>query len=142
MANGRTILYVEDESTDVFFVKWAFHEARLDHRICHVNDGQEAIEYLSGTHPYDDRAEHPLPDLVLLDIKMPRLNGFDVLSWVRDHPGAIDCPFVVFSSSSHEGDQERARMLGAAEYRVKPHQVKDLIQLARALHERYLAGQG
>jgi CheY-like chemotaxis protein len=133
-----TILLAEDEPNDAFFVRWAFEKAGLAHHIAHVYDGQEALDYLSGAAPYADRHKYPAPDLLLLDLKMPRLNGFDVLAWLRAHPKLRTLPVVVFSSSDHEQDIEQARQLGADDYRMKPSDIERFVELARDLDAKWL----
>src|SRR5439155_21926607 len=85
-----------------------------------VTDGDEALDYLEGKPPFSDRELYPVPRLVLLDLKMPRVSGFEVLSWVRADPALQVMPVVVLSSSSHDVDVRRAYQLGANSYVVKP----------------------
>jgi len=138
MDEKRIILLAEDEKTDAYFVQWAFRTAELPHHICCVQDGQEAIDYLSGEGVYGNRAEYPVPDLLLLDLKMPRLDGFAVLTWLRRRPNFAALPVVVLSSSQFPADVQRACGLGAADYHVKPGNPQKLVELARHLHERWL----
>lgn len=142
MPGKATILLAEDEPNDAFFLKWAFEKAGFVHQISHVFDGQEALDYLSGTEPYNDRSQFPLPDLLLLDLKMPRLNGFDVLEWLREHPKLSGVPVVVFTSSDHEADMQQAKALGAREYCTKPNDIDKFVQLARDLDARWLRQEG
>jgi CheY-like chemotaxis protein len=141
MPVSANILLAEDEPNDAFFVRWAFEKAGLPHHISHVYDGQEALDYLSGTAPFGDRHKYPTPDLLLLDLKMPRLNGFDVLTWLRAHPKLRKLPVVVFSSSDHEQDIEQARHLGADEYRMKPSDIERFVELAKDLDAKWLNPQ-
>lgn len=115
-----------------------FRKARLSHPLVIVRDGQEAVDYLSGNGPYADRFAHPLPALVVLDLKMPRMSGFDVLAWLATKPEFRSLPAVVLSSSADESDIKRARQLGAREYFVKPHSFDDLINIAHQMHARWL----
>ena len=94
-----------------------------------VTDGQEAIDYLRGEPPFMDRGTHPMPQLLLLDLKMPRLNGFEVLSWLKTQPGLRRLLAIVFSSSAEAGDINRAYDLGANSYLVKPHATEQLLEL-------------
>src|ERR1051326_8590666 len=89
---SKRVLIAEDDPSDVFLLKRAFALAQIPATLHFVRDGQEAIDYLEGEAAYNDRTAYPLPDLMLLDLKMPKLNGFDVLSWLRRRPGqkAID----------------------------------------------------
>jgi CheY-like chemotaxis protein len=104
----------------------------------HVADGQEAIDYLRGDADYADRARYPFPGLLLLDLKMPKVDGFDVLSWLKTRPDLETLAVVVLSSSSREDDIERARELGADDYRVKPADFEDLLALAQDVASKWL----
>src|SRR5512140_3101258 len=94
-AEVANILMVDDQETDAYLVKWAFKKAGLPHHFIHLLDGQQAIEFFGRQAPYSDGTKYPWPDLVLLDLKMPRLNGFDVLGWLRDHPAIAALDIVV-----------------------------------------------
>jgi CheY-like chemotaxis protein len=138
MAPSAKILHAEDDENDVFFLRRALQKAALSHRLIHVHDGQEAVDYLSRKPPFADMAHFPSPDLVLLDLKMPRMNGFDVLAWLQGHPEIKPPPVVVLSSSNQEEDARQALSLGAADFHTKPHDTQGLIDLVRSLHERWL----
>lgn len=142
MSDLAVVLLAEDEQTDAYFVEWAFKKSGIPHRLSHVLDGQEAIDYLDGQGRYADRQQHPLPRLVLLDLKMPRLDGFAVLSWIRERPAWGWLPVVVLSSSQFPADIERARELGAADYAVKPANPQNLIELIRSFDARWLHTSG
>lgn len=137
-----TILAAEDEETDAFILRMAFEKAGVKNPLTVMRDGQEAIDYLRGAPPYDDRTAHPLPALLTLDLKMPRRDGFDVLAWLRSRPDFKDLPAVVISSSSDQKDVEKARELGARDYFVKPHGIDDFVALARTLRRRWLSENG
>jgi len=119
---GRyTILLVEDDLNDIFLVKRAFKMARIQNPLQVVTDGQEAIQYLRGEGKYSDRNAYPLPKLIVMDIKMPRLSGFEVLQWVKgDCKPLRRIPVVIVSSSGNSADVNRAYELGANAYMVKP----------------------
>ncbi|MGO9203393.1 MAG: response regulator [Limisphaerales bacterium] len=137
MANLR-ILVVDDEETEVILLRYALERAGVRHELIAAQDGKEAIDYLRGEPPYADRTQHPLPALMLLDLKMPRLTGFDVLAWLQKRLDLKGLPVVVLTSSPDEADRRRARQLGAAEYYVKPANLQDLVKLAQELRARWL----
>ena len=138
MAKRAHILVAEDEETDVLLLRHALNKAGLPHELIVAQDGNEAIEYLRGEPPYADRTQHPLPALVLLDLKMPEMTGFDVLAWLQNRPDLKELPAVVLTSSADEADRQRAQQLGAADYFVKPESVQGLIQVVQALHAKWL----
>ena len=132
------ILAAEDEPSDAMILELAFQRAKLPHRLIIVRDGQEAVDYLSGQGRYSDRSAHPLPALLILDLKMPRMNGFDVLAWLVTQPEFHELPAVVLSSSSDDSDMSKARKLGAREYFVKPYSLDKLIEALQQMHARWL----
>jgi CheY-like chemotaxis protein len=116
----KTILLVEDSEDDVFFMTRAFKAAGMLLPLARVQNGQEAIDYLSGKPPYHDRAQFPWPSLVLLDLKMPFISGFEVLRWIRHQSPCARMPVIVFTTSNQERDVETAYELGVNAYVVKP----------------------
>ena len=134
MVKQAAILLAEDDENDVFLLRRALEKAGLSDALVVARDGQEAIDYLSGN------GRQHLPGLLLLDLKMPRLDGFDVLKWLSTRPDLSDLPVVVLSSSCHEADREQARKLGARDYKVKPSDFPKLVGLVRELHARWLEG--
>ena len=127
------VLYVEDDSNDVFFMEWAFKTAGLSNPLHIATDGNQAIDYLAGNGPYADRAQHPLPALVLLDLNLPQVPGFAVLRWLRQQPQFQGLPVVIYSASDQNADKEQARQLGATDYVVKPLNMAKLPELLQAL---------
>jgi CheY-like chemotaxis protein len=116
-----TVLLVEDDLNDIFLVKRAFKLAHIPNPLQVVTDGLEAISYLSGQDKYADRTTYPLPKLIVMDIKMPRLSGFEVLEWAkRDGQPLRRIPVIIVSSSDNPADINRAYELGANAYMVKP----------------------
>lgn len=111
-------------------------DARIRVRLC--ADGREAVDLLAGAPPYDDRVAHPLPDLVLLDLIMPRLDGFGVLEWVRRHPDLRQLPVIVLTSSNNSLDEARALRLGASAFHTKPANLNDLGEEVRSIVTRWL----
>src|ERR1051326_5358774 len=108
-AKGTPILVADDDENDIFFLRRAIDRARLHNPVVISRDGQEAIDYLQGSPPYQNRAQFPLPGMLLLDLKMPKVNGFDVLSWISQRPELKDLIIVVLSSSAHEEDIRKAK---------------------------------
>ena len=135
------ILLVEDDPNDVWLVKHAFQSANISNPLRIVNDGQEAIDYLKGNGAYSDRSAFPLPKLVLLDLKMPRLNGFDVIGWMRRHYPWKLTPIIILSSSALPQDVNRAYELGANAYMVKPADYRALERLFRTIADFWNAGE-
>ena len=129
---------VEDNPDHAVLVQVALQriDAGIRVRIC--TDGREAVDLLSGVPPYDDRAAHPLPDLVLVDLIMPRLDGFGVLDWVRQQPDLKRLPVVVLTSSISPLDEARALRLGAAGFFTKPATLDDLEEQVRSIVKRWL----
>src|SRR5687767_1760389 len=105
----RPILAAEDEESDRMILDLAFQRAKLQHPLVIVRDGQEAVDYLSGKGRYAGQSAHPMPALLVLDLKMPRMNGFDVLAWLAEQPEFKQMPAVVLSSSGDELDMTKAR---------------------------------
>lgn len=135
----RTILYAEDEANDIILLKRALKTADLPITLATVSDGKLAIDYLAGEGPFADRERHPLPDLILLDIKMPKMSGLEVLEWIRKQPGFESLPVLMFTSSWRAEDMEKARLLGADYYLIKPSEPKGLVDMVKSLHERWLS---
>lgn len=132
------VLSAEDEESDAIILQRAFKRANVPNALVIVKDGQEAVDYLSGSDPYLDRREHPLPGLILLDLKMPRMSGFDVLSWIAKRPELGSIPVVVLSSSSSDADIRKALQMGAQEYFVKPNGLDQYAPLVHAWRSRWL----
>jgi CheY-like chemotaxis protein len=135
VANSVPILVADDDVHDAMLVKMAVQRASLSLQLTTVRDGQEAIDYLLGRAAFADRDSHPFPKLLLLDLKMPRLSGFDVLDFVRNQPGLRQLPIVIFSSSDDPKDIKRAYDGGANSYLCKPNSNDDLSALLKALEE-------
>jgi CheY-like chemotaxis protein len=115
-----TLLVAEDDENDFLFLGLAFSKANVQIDLRRVSNGDEAIEYLGGENHFADRAVHPLPRMIVLDLKMPSADGFDVLVWLRNQENLKNLPAVVLSNSDYPGDIEQARALGAKGYLVKP----------------------
>jgi CheY-like chemotaxis protein len=128
-----TILLVEDNDDDVFAMRRALKLAQVANPLQVVTDGKQALDYLSGQGPYHNRKDYPLPFIVFLDLKLPFVHGFEVLSWIK-HQAALEAVIVVVLTSSDEPrDHERAYTLGARSYLVKPPTAQHLTDLLKNL---------
>jgi chemotaxis family two-component system response regulator Rcp1 len=129
------ILVAEDNEDDLFLLRQAFKKAEVPSQLHHVNDGMEALTYLKGEAAFNDRKAHPFPDILLLDLNMPRKNGFEVLEWIRQDAKCSRLVVHVFTSSSHEADVRRAYDLHANTFLLKPSRVDELVTLVTVLHQ-------
>lgn len=139
MSSDETILLVEDNPKDVFLIQRAFRKAEITTPIQVVNDGDAAISYLSGELPYSDRTVHPLPALILLDLKLPRRSGAEVLMWLRQQPDIKRTPVVVLTSSREPVDVNNTYDLGTNAYMVKPPAFDDLVDIIKTLNLHWIA---
>ena len=138
MPECAVILLAEDEEDYVLLIRRAFEQANIPNPLHVVWNGQEAISYLKGEGKYANREEYPLPDLLLLDLKMPRVNGFEVLSWIRKQPGLAALRILVLTSSDAIRDVNEAYRLGANSFMVKPLDFEDTIELGRLINDFWL----
>jgi len=138
MAELAVILLAEDEEDYVLLIRHAFSQAKIPNPLHVVWNGQEAIAYLKGEGKYSNREEYPLPDLLLLDLKMPRVNGFEVLQWIRAQPGLAPLRVLVLTSSEQLRDVNEAYRLGANSFLVKPLDFEDFTQLSRLISDFWL----
>lgn len=136
--NDYGILLVEDDSNDILFVQRAFRQANLTNPIRVVKDGDEAISYLSGEYQYVNRDLYPLPALILLDLKLPRRSGLEVLEWIRQQLHLKRIPIVVLTSSRESLDVDKAYDIGANSYLVKPVKFERLTQMIETLDAYWL----
>ena len=126
------ILLVEDNEDDVFLMQRALKGAKISNPLYVVEDGREAVDYLSGAAKYADRAAYPIPSIVFLDLKLPMLRGHQVLAWIRSQPQLENVVVVVLTSSNEPTDLKEAYRLGANSYVVKPPTAEQLLDLAKA----------
>ena len=138
MKAPRTILLVEDEPDDRLLFTRAVRKAGIAEPVQSASDGEEAINYLAGSGPFAEREQFPLPDLVVLDLKLPLATGFEVLSAVRQNPDTRTMPVVILTSSQSEADIAQAYALGANGYLVKPSSPENLLNLVAALKDFWL----
>jgi CheY-like chemotaxis protein len=128
-----TLLMVEDSQADVLLFRRALHKANLSNPLHVVGDGDAAVSYLGGQGAYADRQQFPLPAAVLLDLKLPRRSGLEVLAWIRLQPALRRLPVVMFTSSDSSSDIDHAYDLGANSYLIKPVSFEALQGLVRLL---------
>jgi CheY-like chemotaxis protein len=132
-----TILQVEDDPNDIFFLQKALKKAEVPNPIQVAEDGQEAIDYLSGTGKFSDRQQFPMPSLVLLDLKLPHVMGLDVLKWIREVAG-LTVVVIVMSASAEDADIATAYRLGANAFLTKPSESSKLDNMAVAIKHFWL----
>ncbi|MBI4664395.1 MAG: response regulator [Verrucomicrobia bacterium] len=132
------ILLIEDDEDDALLMLRALHKAGIDHGIQVVSDGQEALDYVSGTGKFQNRSEYPLPSIVLLDLKLPKVPGLDVLKCLRETPATRAMIVIVLTSSNLPADISQAYELGANSYIVKPPAFEQLVAFARVFKQYWL----
>ena len=128
----RALLLVEDNEDDVFLMRRALKGAHVVNSLYVVDDGQQAVDYLSGTGKFADREQYPLPAVVFLDLKLPYISGHDVLAWIRRQKELDGLVVIVLTSSNEASDLSRCYALGANSYVVKPPTPEQLGELAKA----------
>lgn len=138
MAYPSTILLVDDSRMDIELALDAFGLVPYDHVVQVARGGQMALDYLFGVGPYADRTRHPLPDLILLDLKMPGIDGFEVLRRIKGTPLLKRLPVVVLTSSSVEEDLTRSLDGGANSYLIKPIDFEGFLDLVRKIGDYWL----
>ncbi len=138
MMSNPPVLYAEDDENDAFLIRRAFRQAEIINPLVTVSDGNTAIAYLSGKENYAKREEHPLPSLVLLDLKMPGKSGLEVLEWIQNQPTISTVPVLMLTSSSQEKDVRQAYLLGANGYLLKPSTPDGMFSLAKAIKDFWL----
>lgn len=132
------ILIIDDDPNDTLLLQRAFQRTRLLCPLHFAKDGEVAVAYLSGQGEYADRNHYPLPALVLLDLKMPRKSGLEVLEWIRQQPALKRLIVVMLTSSNQSSDVNRAYELGANSYLVKPGGFDTLMELVKSLDRYWL----
>jgi CheY-like chemotaxis protein len=126
-----TVLHVDDDPNDTTLLQVACARAAVDFQLQNLGDGTEVIDYLSGAGKYADRTLYEIPGLVLLDLKMPRATGWDILKWIRGHALLNNLPVIVLSGSELQEDKQRAFEGGATSYLVKPPNFNSLVNMVK-----------
>jgi CheY-like chemotaxis protein len=138
--NGQPVVLVaEDSDEDLFMLRRAFRQLGFNTPVQYVRDGEEAIAYLAGKGRFANREEYPLPDLLLLDLKMPRKNGFEVLGWLQAQPTLSHLRTVVLTTSRDMSEVSRAYQLGAASFITKPLNFEEFKSGIIAIYTYWLA---
>ncbi len=132
--NEELILHADDDENDVIFLNYVFKNAGITNPLRSVSDGEEVVDYLSQRGEFADPAQHPRPGLVLLDLKMPRLNGLETLQWIRGQPEFRTLVVIMFTASANQSDINEAYQRGANSFIIKPAGTDQLTQLMKALH--------
>ena len=133
MPEQALFLLVEDSADDVLLIRRAFQKANIFNPLQVVRSGEEAILYLKGESPYSNRAEFPLPSIILLDLKLTGKDGFQVLEWIRSQPPLCRLRVIVLTSSEAIYDVDRAYKLGANSFLTKPVHFDQLTQMMQAV---------
>jgi len=131
-------MIVEDREDDIVLIRKAFERAQFTNPVQFVRSGEEAVAYLRGEGKYANRAEYPLPVLVLLDLKLNGMDGFELLTWIRQRDGIRGLPVVVLTSSSEMADVNRAYQLGANSFFVKELDFHGTVDLSKKLQNYWL----
>lgn len=138
MPDRALILLVEDNDDDALLIRRAFKRAGVLNPVYVVRDGDAAIAYLSGDCEYSNRTEYPLPKLILLDLNLPGIDGFDVLAWIRHQPGMSWIPVVILTASDGVYRMNRAYALGANSFLVKPADFENVVGLTKVIAQFWL----
>lgn len=138
MNEESSILLVEDNPDDAELVRYAFEKVGVGNPLVSLSDGDAAVDFLSGVGVYADRKRHPLPALILLDLKLPRRSGFEVLRFIRGQEVTQHTPVIVLTSSNQQEDMKRAYADGVNSYLVKPVGRDALIEMVRSLNAYWI----
>jgi CheY-like chemotaxis protein len=138
MTKTGGILFVDDDLEWVELLQMAFRRAGIAEPIQGVKDGEEAIRYLRGVGPYANRSAHPQPKLVLVDLRLPRMHGLELVQWIRRQPDLVGLPVVAVTGMEEPGEALRARELGANAFLTKPLLFPQVVQMARKLQAAWL----
>lgn len=134
----QVVLSVDDNDVDGALLERAFKRTSIPARLYRVSEGPQAMAYLAGDGIYRDRESYPLPDLVLLDLAMPKMSGVEVLKWIREQSIVRKTRVLIFTSSEKPEDFRAANEIGADGYLLKPTKFDDLKKLVKQIHEEWL----
>ena len=132
------VLQIEEDSNDMLLLQHAITEAALDVTLHSVPDGEAAITYLKGATPYHDRKKHPMPDLILSDLKMRGKDGLEMVQWLRQQPELKFIPVIILTSSGSEQDMRRAYEKGVNSYLIRPVNFKEFTHLIEMVYGYWL----
>ncbi len=138
MEASGAVLLVEDDPNDAILIRHAFRTVGLGNRLIVLSDGRQAVRYLNGEGPYRDREQYPMPVLILLDLDLPELNGFQFLEWVRKEPELSRLPVIVLTGSTFSPDVKLAYSLGANSFLVKPTHPGDFAAMLKTTADYWL----
>ncbi|HLH56521.1 MAG TPA: response regulator [Verrucomicrobiae bacterium] len=138
MSDQALVLLVEDNEDDVALVRRAFSKGKVVNPLQVVRTGEEAVEYLTGTGRYSNREEYPLPELMLLDLRLPGIDGFQVLHWLRQQPSLKSLRVVVLTASDALSDATQAYQFGANSFLVKPIDFDEFVNITNAIQGYWL----
>ena len=141
MQEQLIILLAEDNEEDAELFRNAVKRAGIKSRLFHVKDGREAVDYLEGAGQYADRLAFPFPQVLISDLKMPRMNGLELLRWLQQHPHCSLIPAILLSSSKIKRDVESAYQFGANTFFEKPSSFVELVELIQTLHSYWLRSE-
>jgi len=133
-----TLLVIEDAVDQAILLGVAARRAHPGLDVRRAVNGFEGIAYLAGVAPFEDPESHPCPDLIILDLLMPEVDGFEVLKWIRDHSERVSAPVVVLTSSLNPDDEARSLALGATSFYHKPTNLDDLGEVVREIVQRWI----
>jgi CheY-like chemotaxis protein len=139
MHTNGILMLVDDSMNDLELMRIAFKRARIRNPIAEMYSGEQAIAYLSGEGEYADRRHFPLPCIVITDLKMPGVDGFDLLEWLKGQSAFDRIPKIVLTASAHQEDEKRASELGCSAYLVKPEQLDGLVKLVSEMNEDWIS---
>ena len=139
MKNGGSTLWLvaEDSDDDFLLLQRACSKLSVAPKLQRASNGVEAQRYLAGDEPYNDRAAHPLPSMVVSDLNMPLMDGLELLAWCKGQPWEPAIPFVLLTSSNDQRDRDRARDHGADEFLTKPGRFGELVATVAGISERH-----